>query len=372
MRDLLPYILLLVAYVFGTLFCRWTLRGKAAQRSLPPKLCLSPMLSSIALILLTHGFFSPVFAAAVPYSGVWVGTIGTQRIRVCFSTPNESRYYYSKHLHDIRLLAKTDSVNPAYQWQEVPSSGKNKNVSGIWKLDKKIFNNSLSGEWHSPQGRKKLVVRLEKVADLKNQSCGTAYNIPTEDLASERAKEWSVSFLPLTYKGASRFNAYARSWLLDKAGEAKACQSEFGNEAEFEFASLEDFTDKILVIREMQVDVYCGGAHNTSYIEYHTFDPQTGNKVNGWTWISAGEESVQTNSPLRILIEKLNPAADSQDCQNGFDVQPPYPTKDGFAFPTNFGWAGRACNSTVLIPYKKLSPYLTAEGKAVATSFRRR
>lgn len=329
------------------------------------------MFNRIALILLlTHGFVSSVFAEAVPYSGVWIGTIGTQMVRVCFSTPNESQYYYTKHLQDIRLLAKTDSTNPASEWQEVVSSGASKKVSGTWKLDIKAVNNSLSGEWHSPQGNRKLEINLEKVADLKSKSCGAAYDIPMENLASERAKTWSVTFLPLTYAGASRFNAYVRTWLLDKAGEAKGCQSETGNEADFEFVSL-SFTDKVLVVREMQFDVYCGGAHNTSYTEYHTFDPQTGNKVDGWTWISTGEESVREDSPLLALIEKLNPAVDGEDCRTGFNVRPPYPTKSGFEFPTSFGWAGRVCDSTVLIPYKKLTPYLTAEGKAVAKSFRK-
>jgi hypothetical protein len=117
--------------------------------------------------------------------------------------------------------------------------------------------------------------------------------------------------------------------------------------------------------------VYCGGAHNTSYTLYHTFDPQTGKKVDGWTWISTGEESVRADSPLETLIEKLNPSLDGEDCRTGFNVQPPYPTKKGFEFPTIFSQAERTCNSTVLIPYKKLMPYLTAEGKVVATSFRK-
>lgn len=330
------------------------------------------MLMRIALLLPILGFFHPVFAGAFPYSGVWIGTIGTQKVRVCFSTPNESQYYYNKHLEDIRLVAKTDRANSVTEWQELASRGasKTKEVGGIWKLDKKAVNNTLSGEWHPSRGSGKLEIKLKKVADRKGQSCGSAYDIPMEDLASERAKTWSVSFLPLTFKGAPRFNAYVRTWLLDKAGEAKACQSESGSEAEFEFVSLEDFTDKILVIREMQFDGYCGGAHNTSYTEYHTFDLQTGKKIDGWTWITAGKKSVQADSTLRKLIETQYLTADS-DCHNSFDLQPPYPTKDGFVFPTNFGWAARVCDSGVLIPYHKLAPYLTAEGKAVATSFRK-
>ncbi len=330
------------------------------------------MLNRIALILLlTHGFLSPVFAEAVPYSGVWAGTIGAQRVRVCFSTPNEAQYYYIKHLQDIRLMAKTDGTNPVSEWQEVVSGGASKKVSGIWKFDKKVLKDSLSGAWYSPQGNGKLVISLSKVADLKNQSCGAEYNIPMDGLASEGIKKWSVSFLPLTYKGAPPFNAYVRSWVLDKAGDAEVCQAEFGNVADFEFVSLEDWTDKVLVVREMQFDVYCGGAHNSAYTEYRTFDPQTGDKVDGWTWIRAGKESTRGDSPLQTLIEELYRAAASEDCPDGFDVRPPYPTKKGFEFPTNFGWASRVCDSTVLIPYEKLTPYLTAEGKAVAASFRK-
>lgn len=330
------------------------------------------MLKLITIFLLTLGFLHPVFAVAVPYSGVWIGTIGAQRVRVCFSTPNGSQYYYNRRLEDIRLVAKTDRANSVTEWKEVASRGASKKVGGIWKLDKKAVNNMLSGEWHASPGSVKLEIKLKKVAERKGQSCGSAYDIPMEDLASERAKTWGVSFLPLTYTGASRFNAYVRTWLLDKAREAIACQSESGSEAEFEFVSLEDFTDKILVIREMQFDGYCGGAHNTSYTEYHTFDPQTGNKIDGWTWIRAGKESAQADSTLRKLIAKLYLAADSEHCRKGFDLQPPYPTKDGFEFPTNFGWAARVCDSVVLVPYHKLAPYLTAEGKAVAASFRKR
>lgn len=331
------------------------------------------MLNRIALILLlTQGFLSPVYAGAVPYSGVWAGTIGAERVRVCFSTSNVSQYYYIKHLRDIRLMSKTDSTNPVSEWQEVVSGGATKKVSGIWKFNEKVLNDSLSGAWYSPQGNRKLAISLSKVADLKNQSCGAEYNVPMEGLTSEEVRKWNVFFLPLTYKGAPQFNAYVRSWVLEKAGEAYACQSGFGNEANFEFNTLPDWTDKVFVVREMQFDVYCGGAHNSAYTEYRTFDPQTGDKVDGWTWIRAEKESTRGDSPLQTLIEELYRGAASEDCPDGFDVRPPYPTKKGFEFPTNFGWASRVCDSTVLIPYEKLTPYLTAEGKAVATIFKRR
>lgn len=322
------------------------------------------------ILLLLQGFFSFAHAKSIPYTGVWGGAIGTQKVRVCFTTHDDSQYYYLKHLRGIRLRAEDTSANDddtsISGWREV--LGQEEKTTGTWELEK-LADGSLAGAWHDPQSNKRLDIKLNKIGELENNSCGIEFYRPIKESASERTKHWNVFFLPSSYRGAGRFNSYVRSWLIENAIEDYECQLRYGNNRELALVQ-EVLIDQVLVIRETLFDVYCGGAHNGSGTSYQFFNPQTGEQIDTWKWIKGGESAVRASpaTRLRVLIEKLNPEAAYEGCRDGFDVRPPYPTKNGFKFPTNFSWAARICDSTVLIPYEKLTPYLTAEGKAVAAS----
>ena len=334
------------------------------------------MITRIVLaMILNLSFIASSFAGTIPYRGVWAGSIGAHMIRVCFTTADDSQYYYAKHLQDMPLKAAnpneingTESVS---EWKEIVSvEGENEKISGIWKFNK-VTESSLSGEWYKPHSSKKLEIRLNKVAELKGQLCGTAYDYPMETLASDRTKGWDIYFLPRSYRGASRFNAYVRSWLQEKVGHASECQSNYGYELEFSLVK-KVLTNAVLVVHEGLYSDSCGDVHGTASSSYLTFDPETGKQLDSWIWIKSGNKAVSTNpaTHLRALIDDLNPAkAENEECQDAFSVEQPYPTKDGFVFPTYNGWGSRACDREVLVPYNKLRPYLTAAGKAIAKSF---
>ncbi|WP_299802876.1 hypothetical protein [uncultured Shewanella sp.] len=84
---------------------------------------LASLLSSIAL---------PVFAAD-DLSGIWQGTLGKSKIRVCFNEYGTGSYYYQRYLTPIRL-EQVDN-----HWQEDKQTG-------FWQLDK-TSEQQLSGLW---------------------------------------------------------------------------------------------------------------------------------------------------------------------------------------------------------------------------------
>ena len=98
------------------------------------------MFTRIVLVLILKlGIISSSFAGTIPYKGVWVGSIGAQNVRVCFTTPHDSQYYYAKHLQDIRLKAgntnESDSTKSVSEWKEIVSiEGGNEKISGIWTV----------------------------------------------------------------------------------------------------------------------------------------------------------------------------------------------------------------------------------------------
>ncbi|ABV89383.1 hypothetical protein [Shewanella pealeana] len=129
------------------------------------------LLSSIAL---------PVFASD-DLSGIWQGTLGKSKIRVCFNEYGTGSYYYQRYLTPIRL-EQVDN-----HWQEDKQTG-------FWQFDN-VSEQQLIGRWSNKEwtstdpskaqpsaSSKSLTIKLERQIspDAINDCSSDAFNQPLE------------------------------------------------------------------------------------------------------------------------------------------------------------------------------------------------
>ncbi|GIU25489.1 hypothetical protein L2719_10385 [Shewanella schlegeliana] len=168
------------------------------------------MLPSILVssLLLLSSIALPVFAAN-DLSGIWQGTLGKSKIRVCFNEYGTGSYYYQRYLTPIRL-EQVDS-----HWQE-------ENSTGYWQFDN-VNEQQLIGLWFNKEGfnkepsasDKSLAIMLERQisSDGINDCSSNAYNQPLEtapklsrgkwqhfeDTDSHQANSHQISYRQLSY-----------------------------------------------------------------------------------------------------------------------------------------------------------------------------
>lgn len=325
-------------------------------------------------LLLVAASLNAADAESLPYAGVWSGSIGKQKVQVCFSSTEDSQYYYLKHLRGIRLRAEASAEGKAAgapsDWREgYFGPGSENKPSGNWKLVQSDPD-TMTGEWQAPGAQGGQPIRLERIAGLEDEACGAAFYAPIKAAATQLTRGWQVFSLPGKYRGAAKFNAFVADWRRQSAVEDYECRMDFSNPMERELSPVL-LTNNLLVVSEILFDVYCGGAHNSAHSQLLYFDPQTGEPLDTWAWIKGGNTAVEGRGEpkrLRKLIEGL--ADMDKECRQAPpDIGAPYPGKTGFNFPVNFIWALRSCNTEVQVPYDKLKPYLSSAGRSVAARF---
>ncbi|GIU27408.1 hypothetical protein [Shewanella sp. MBTL60-007] len=134
------------------------------------------------LISLISSFALPAFAAN-DLSGIWQGTLGKSKIRVCFNEYGTGSYYYQRYLTPIRL-EQVDN-----HWQEDKQTG-------FWQFDSSS-EQQLIGRWFKTeptqnQSAKSLTIKLERQIspDGINDCSSDAYNLPLETAPKLRHGKW--------------------------------------------------------------------------------------------------------------------------------------------------------------------------------------
>ena len=142
----------------------------------------------------------PVLAAD-DLSGIWQGTLGKSKIRVCFNEYGTGSYYYQRYLTPIRL-EQVDN-----HWQEDKQTG-------FWQFDS-INEQQLTGLWSNKewskteasqnQPAKSLAIILERQIspDGSNDCSSDAYNLPLETTPKLRRRKWQ----PVTNADSQQANA---------------------------------------------------------------------------------------------------------------------------------------------------------------------
>ncbi|MCG9728978.1 hypothetical protein L1D44_03855 [Shewanella sp. Isolate13] len=129
----------------------------------------------------------PAFASN-DLGGVWQGTLGKSKIRVCFNEYGTGSYYYQRYLTPIRL-EQVDN-----HWQEDKQTGfwqfesvSEQELTGLWS-NKESFKTELTQN----QSAKSLTIKLERQIspDGIDDCSSDAYNLPLETKPTVRRGKW--------------------------------------------------------------------------------------------------------------------------------------------------------------------------------------
>jgi hypothetical protein len=323
----------------------------------------------------------------LPYAGVWVGTLGKNKVQVCFTNDRDSNYFDLHHQRGITLRLREGDDSPR-SWEEKVRDPKTfeEQTSGVWQLHPPQ-GKTLQGVWTSSRTHEKRPLQLQQLAKLDNTECGPVFyaplinamtfktgTLPFEDkvLKSITTPTSTAFEVPVTTANSAKLNAFIKKWLEQQVVESYQCKTNGGEDWA---ASLTPvlWTNRWLAVQDLMPETYCGGAHGSYNISYATFDTTTGQRQNVWLWVSkqadGGDLTASGNktTKLRKLIEKRNPGR-AEGCDDSFWLGEPHPTKSGLVFSTSYYHAARNCNNDVVITYKDLAPFLTPAGKAAVQS----
>lgn len=329
-------------------------------------------------------------AAEIPYSGTWSGTIGKAKVQVYFSGDGYgSQYYYLKHKQGISLEINEQNKD-TNEWKEsirrLETSWDWKST-GIWKLNN-ITSAHLQGVWINPDTQEQLPIDLKLLAVIKKNTDGSEdtsafyapimnslnYRYGTAKLGDIEYKtiktDSGVAFeLPATMKNVQKLNKHAREWIDGQAVDSYDCQLNGGGGWERSLTP-QFLLGNFLVIEDNLPDTFCGGAHGTWSHTHIVYDLNKGDFVDTRSWIKDFEKASYGNNEgktkFRELIESLN--SRSEEDNNYFSLDAPYPTKEGLVFFTSHPYVTRACDEDISISYKDLAPYLTPAGKKAVLS----
>jgi hypothetical protein len=270
---------------------------------------------------------SSLALAANPWTGVWRGTIGDQRITVCFNHAEYDiqdsfygNYYYDRYRKPITLRREP----PERRWKEIAVGP----ASGLWDLDRPA-GDSLVGRWSKPGQKENLPIRLVRVPSPTLESlskaekefrreCGSdAYNLALEvpprvvtgevqqfegrryrllsvSVAGAEGESLGVSVIELLepgphieainrqlMKSLPRTLAQMKETLYWCRRNRLDSDGEDGDQADW--TELKFWTERWLSVDDRDSS-NCGGAHPSAGGSYRTWDLATGKQVNLWTW----------------------------------------------------------------------------------------
>lgn len=336
------------------------------------------------LILGFAGAANPAHATPTDLAGVWTGTLGKAAITACFNASPDSNgsYYYKRFLTPIQL-SREHAGEP---WVEQGNSG-------AWHLHTP-HDNTLTGTWSNPAGGKPLPVVLTRTD--AGGCASDAYNLPLEsaplpvhvEKASVGTHRYQVKTqgaeVTLTLEGEGQplqqINRHLAQLAVSPEGQAEF----FRERREYLGRNGSAHTSEIEVepiywsSHWVTVKFYRWTAgYGRSGISWglHSWNVQTGERVDPWTWFG----SHQTwDDPYSAQV-KLSPAF-SAWLQQQTSTDPGCPAISSYSrFDLNFDTHGvqlstpsygDGCDNELSFTWAQLEPVLSAQGMAALPSLK--
>ena len=333
----------------------------------------------------------------------WKGTIGAVPVTMQFEnsdpgdegSPLAGRYYYRTSLTDLLLVkdaAKRD------RWKELDPKGR---VSG--RLTLTCRGSTLSGTWNSPDESKTLPIN----AGVQPSESFSGYRMagfkPTagkrasiggfhyERLAAQGFESTKGLRLVGDGKALADINIILMKRFTDRLAEGIDCIAsgrmrrgeDHGYEYEYSMHMIA-WNNAFVVIGE-NFSGYCGGTHPSVSAEATTFNLQTGKPEVVSLWlIEKYRQDIPKNSPLGKIMMKIycekdvliyptkSTEIDPDECPGAIELSGEniWPTLTGITFRPATTYDQSACIQDIDVPYKKLAPFLSAQGKDKAKAFR--
>lgn len=338
---------------------------------------------SITLLLLIQSFAASARDACLLRA--WQGTLAKTPVVLEFVEKSDGdvagHYYYRTKLDEL-LLEADDPTWDA--WRELDAKG---NITGYFK-NVSCSSDSLTAEWHSPDGKTKLSVsakpiknfqqpRLDglKLSEGKLQQQGAlSYQLLEAAVLPE------IEFLRFSAKtpALEKLNQHLRTDYFAAIGELLDCNSQalFNQSVSCDLSEgweVKTANTEFLVLSHFY-DSYMGGAHPSSDTRFLTYSLQSGELVEVAAWLIAQYQSeIPKDSPLGKLILKQYLAGESaqEGCEQdiSFYAHNLWPAEKGLQFEVSTSHVMRFCEDTVAIPYAVLWPFLSEKGRHAAGVF---
>jgi hypothetical protein len=341
------------------------------------------------------------------YFGVWEGRVGSYPVVACLWADRDwidGAYYYKSSLRPIGLLKDGGTRN----WAERVNLDENGAIwSGI-----KVEGDHLSANWS--QGERSLAIEL----DRREWTSMPEFDRPCESdtfldplaqggsIAESAAELDGIAYTKLAYVSPDQFeegdatietfalhpqrpgdaaiNTILRLALPDgtHASELMQCMglniSHHGTFG-FKYQSAEPtvFGRDLLIVRESN-DVYCGGAHPSSWWYWRVFDRRSGVEIYLADWFNDSaanprdpdwqgiDYSVGLKAPLRDQV-LTHWEEDREECNDA--IERPYGwivgvSRDGMSFTPDFPRVIMAYAQEMHLGWDELGPFLSDLGRA--------
>jgi hypothetical protein len=344
-------------------------------------------------------------------TGVWQGKLGDLPITICFNPrqygSQRGSYFYHRHLEPIVLDG--DGAQPFGYFDERSTEGGHR-----WKLQVEKDPSRATGTWTKNQkpntAPQVLNVSLERVKggeyvkdhETKDRPCGTDAFFRKLDrpLPLIKGKVQLFEGKPFqvirrALKGTGEVSSiellaedekYKKlNLLLAKDADGRdlfeclrgGLWSGTGAGHNSSFNQIKLWGDRWLVV-SFSTENYCGGAHPNSWSSDFTFDLRTSRKANLSAWFKglkndSGERynispQITLGKSLHKLVRSYSQAFKdkNEDCLNSFESYNSHSislTKQGISFSPVLARVVQACGEDIVVPYSKLTPFLSPLGK---------
>lgn len=333
-------------------------------------------------------------AQARALQGVWEGTLGAQNIVACFNgdTAGSGSYYYLRYLKPIQLQREKDGAG----WFESRYDSKaSKDVkTGSWSLQT-MDNGRLKGEWKNPEGSRSLPLELAQISDEGGElpCASNSYNDRLETVQPVAVGKQEV-FEGKPFRRLRAGGEETLELLVDGPGIAKinrvlrsklprtkaAMQHYFATRREFlgrtglaaedeTYAEPTYWTVDWVTVRDYRWAAGYGANGITQ--RFRTWDARSGEEIDPWTWVGAHSDPDTPgigSLPAKLKAFLAKGYEPDSACKENNDIGGSYfltLEKTGLRF-----WVmpdGSGCDKDFLVPYAKLSPFLTERGRAAVT-----
>lgn len=350
--------------------------------------------------------------------GVWQGTVGGQSVVAQLASGAQfcdAGYYYRKHRLSIPMQEVDGQQGKV--WKEFLGTDQ----EATWTLTAASADGrSLSGEWVGREGQRRLPIVLQLLKPTPvvlgedgNPRHDCAATAPAFDASrvAQTLQERKVSAADSVFQGADAAYRYQPVSLLDGNVEgfslvqphqqprlqqmmvqwqsqtvAQYYDCAFNLAANRSEVQTPDFhqslsplfwSARVLVLGETYSN-YCGGAHpNGGLWGYHIWDMRQDRPLSVWRWVKGMDHNHSIAAPrlLRLLWANYSSRyarGDDGGCADVVgDTSPnsyfqPYPKTTGMVFSLSLAHVIQACEEDIEIPWAKLRPFLTPEGKKAA------
>lgn len=360
---------------------------------------------------------APVAHSAI--DGAWIGTIGDSKIIACFEQPDamgeapDAQYAYLRYMTPITL--RPDASGDG-RWHEGTTTA----PTGKWRVE--TDQDTVRGIWSSPTGTR-LPILLRRFQTLywtdsalicPLQSDDRTMSPLTKALRINHGKarqvggqrfhvlstlDGAVSSLALTGHevGITRINARLENELWGNALGYLSCPPLEDGKPDYEAHVDLTYRDEAWVSFISWNAGYCGGAYPFHGFSFSTWNVNTGDEVNLWTWIRDSRKpdahpdfdrfSINYAAPPKLNEQITDQAVRQRLLPDAGDAIPPDECVDvlrenngyqirlsthGLVFNPSFPHVAQACDDDIEIPYARLVPFLTEEGKSAVSALMKR